>query len=424
MVKKILGTTGSKLLIAIITLLMVLVNTRILGAEGFGTVGLIGLAITIILLFNNFIGGTALIYLASRENLIKLLIPGYIWAVLNSLIFLIIIRFLHMVPHEFDLHVVILSFIFSLAGVNLNLMLGKERIRAYNILTVIQALAQLLALAILYYLVKDVSVHAFVISLYFAFLLTLLLSTVVVFRMVTFAGFSGIWEVVRKIFRLGSLIQIAYTLQMFNYRLSYYIIDHFLGRSSVGMFHFGNQLAEGTWIVGRSIATVQYSKVSNSSDLVYARRLSLNLLKLTFLLTLVMVFCLILIPGSLYAYLGVDFARTRIIILSLGIGILSNACSMMFSHYFAGIGKPQYNTIASALGLIFTVTFGFLLIPRYGIIGAGVTASVSYSIAMLYQFVVFFRQQKGSLKELLISRSDISMIRSEMQQVLSGFVKK
>jgi O-antigen/teichoic acid export membrane protein len=424
MLKKILGTTGSKLLTAIITLLIVLVNTRFLGAEGFGTVGLIGLAITIILLFNNFIGGTALIYLASRENLFRLLIPGYIWSVLNSLIFLIIIRFLKMVPTEFEIHVVLLSFIFSVAGVNLNILLGKELIRTYNIITVIQAVAQLLGLYILYYLKKDVSVHAYIMSVYFAFGLTLLLSTIAILRIVHISDLSGTGEVVRKIFRLGSLIQIAYTLQMFNYRLSYYIIDHFLGRASVGMFHFGNQLAEGTWIVSRSIATVQYSKVSNSNDLVYSRKLSMNMLKLTFIITVLMVFAILMIPGSIYQYLGVDFGRTRIIILSLSIGIITNACSMMFSHYFAGIGKPHFNTIASGLGLVFTIAFGFLLIPKYGIIGAGITASVSYSISMFYQFIVFFRQKGISLKELLISRSDVEMIRTELRQMFNSFQQK
>ncbi len=420
MLRIILGTTGSKFLIAVLGFLVVLLNTRYLGAEGFGTIGLIGLAITIILLFNNFIGGTALIYLASREDMFKLLVPGYVWAFIISIVFSIIIRFLRMVPSEFEFHVVLLSLIFSLAGVNLNLLLGKEKIRAFNIITVLQSGIQLISLIVLFFILHRISIISFVITLYISFLLTLLLSSISLARIIKPSDLGDIKEVIKRIFHFGSYIQVAYTLQLFNYRMSYYIIDHFLGRASVGMFHFGNQLAEGTWVIGRSIATVQYAKVSNTTDLVYARKLSLNMLKLTFLVSTVMVLGFLIIPESVFHFFGKDFGKTRIIMLSLGVGIIANACSMMFSHYFAGLGKPHFNTIASAIGLVFTLTFGFILIPRYGIIGAGFTATISYTLSMIYQFFTFFWFSGAKFKEILISRSDIDMVKKELKLLFNS----
>ncbi len=87
---------------------------------------------------------------------------------------------------------------------------------------------------------------------------------------------------------------------------------------------------------------------------------------------------LLLVPESVFTFFGKSFSGTRLIIGGLSVGIISNALSMMFSHYFAGLGKPKYNTIGSSVGLVFTLALGFWLISSYGIMGAAITASCSY----------------------------------------------
>jgi O-antigen/teichoic acid export membrane protein len=183
------------------------------------------------------------------------------------------------------------------------------------------------------------------------------------------------------------------------------------------MFHFGNQLSEGTWIVGRSVATIQYARIANANDPVYSARLTLQLAKFTFVATLLMILALLCIPNSFYGLFGVDFINTRLIIALLSVGILSNAVSMMFSHYFAGLGKPVYNMWASLLGLVFTAILGFIFIPRYGLIGAGITASVSYTVMLLFQMVLFFRKTGEKLSSLMLTKSDILFFRMELKKL-------
>lgn len=419
MFRSILGTTGSKILIAILGFTSMILSTRALGAEGFGVTGLITIAVTIILLVNSFVGGTALVYWASRTNLYIILIQSYTWAILVCSVFAGLIHFLKMVPPEYNLHVVALAFIFSLASVNLNILLGKQKIKSYNTITVLQTLSQLIVLIIFYKILEIKNVMAFVYSMYVAYSLTFTGSFIAIAGMIRKTDFSGWKTVLFQVFKFGAIIQVSYFIAMLNYRLSYYIIKNYLGVGSVGLFHAPNQLAEGTWVIGRSIATVQYSTVSNTTDKNYARRFSLNLLKLTFVVTVLVLGCMLAIPDSWYSFLGKDFAtETRTVIMALSVGIVMNACSMMFSHYFSGLGKPQFNFFSALTGLVFTLGFGYWLIPTYGIIGAGITASLSYTASTIYLVIVFFWHSGAKLKELWISRADVDMIVRETRKLL------
>jgi Na+-driven multidrug efflux pump len=58
-----------------------------------------------------------------------------------------------------------------------------------------------------------------------------------------------------------------------------------------------------------------------------------------------------------------------------------------------------------------------LLIPKYGMVGAGVSASFSYTFATLYQFIVFSRMTKLRLRDFLISRAEIRLLYGEIKKI-------
>ncbi len=82
MIKNILGTTGTKILNALINLAILIILTREIGSDGFGTIILIIIAITVIQLFIDLVAGSALIYFTPRTDIFKLLVPSYLWIIL------------------------------------------------------------------------------------------------------------------------------------------------------------------------------------------------------------------------------------------------------------------------------------------------------------------------------------------------------
>ncbi|MCF8296825.1 MAG: hypothetical protein K9J13_04700, partial [Saprospiraceae bacterium] len=70
-------------------------------------------------------------------------------------------------------------------------------------------------------------------------------------------------------------------------------------------------------------------------------------------------------------------------------------------------------------GFVFTLVLGIILIPKYGIIGAGITASVAYSVSSIFAFIMFVVITKTKLNKFFITKVDFDFIISEMKLFLS-----
>jgi O-antigen/teichoic acid export membrane protein len=220
-----------------------------------------------------------------------------------------------------------------------------------------------------------------------------------------------------EILRFGTYVQFANIFQTLNYRLSFKFVDFYIGRGAVGVLSLGMQLAEGMWLISRSIATVQYSRLSNEMNYDYGVRLTLTLAKITWIVTGFAMVLLLLVPKFVFvAIFTARFGDVKLVIASLALGIVTLSVSMIFSGFFPSINKPYHNTISSAIGLLFTVVCGVLLIPRYGIIGAGMSASISYFFLTLYQFIIFSRMTKLRLRDFMLTRSEITLLISEIKK--------
>ena len=173
------------------------------------------------------------------------------------------------------------------------------------------------------------------------------------------------------------------------------------------------------WLIGRSLSMVQFTRIANVHDMEYSRQLTLRFLKATIIITFLMLTCLLMLPGSLYIFVfGKEFGETRNVMFSLAPGIMALSSSLILSSFFSGNGKPQVNTIASGIGLVVLLAAGFMMIPGMGIIGAGISASLAYISTAVYQWVVFTKNHKLILSELIPGRNDVVFIRNEIKQII------
>ena len=81
MIRPVVGTIFTRVFVQAMNLLVIMLAGHALGAEGLGAISLIVLAITIVVLINNVVGGGALVYLAPRAPLARLLRTAYGWAI-------------------------------------------------------------------------------------------------------------------------------------------------------------------------------------------------------------------------------------------------------------------------------------------------------------------------------------------------------
>jgi len=425
MFKKILGTIGTRALTAILAFVTWTLNANCLGPEQVGTISLIILSVAIIQLFTNFIAGAALIYMTPRVGVYKLFIPAYIWTFVITLLTAFIMLFLgklypimEVIPEGYFYPVLFLTFIMSFTSANYMLLLGLEKVNPFNFINMVQAVVLFLVLLFFLFGIRLHDVMAYYWAIFISYALSFIISLVMLIPSFKKAPLTNMKDLVKDILRFGTWSQFANLFQTMNYRLSLKFVDFFSGRAAVGVLALGMQLAEGLWLISRSLGTVQYSRLSNEMNYDYSVRLTLTFAKISLAVTVIAMAILLAIPKFVFTLIfSARFGDVKLVIASLAIGIVVLSVSMIFSGFFSSLNKPYHNTISSAIGLVFTVVLGLLLIPEYGLAGAGISATVSYSFLTLYQFIIFSRMTRLTARDFLLTTTEIKLLMAEIKKL-------
>ncbi len=416
--KKIVGTSGSRMLHAASNLLLLWMATNFLGADAWGLAGLILLDISLLMLVADIIANPIIFY-ASKRKPTQLQSMAFKWLALVLIIAVILFGTLYLVlpdvyfiivPKGYGWHIIALTALHSLFSINQYMLLGREKIRAFNSLFITQFSGTLLFMSVLIFIGGIRDERAFVYALYLSFIVALIPGNVIVFKHFRSLGSSQPEARFKELFAFGSMTQLSSIVHTLNKRLGFYVIRNFMGLAHLGVYHSGTQVTEGMRLIGQSIALVQVSSLANRDDKAYARELSLQLLKFTVLLTFMAVLLLVMLPGSFFGLVfSKDFTGMKQVIFSLGLGVVALSANTIFSHYFSGTGRPKFNLYASLVGFTVTVPALFIFIPLFGIVGAGMAASLAYIATAIYQWIIFKKDTNTRLSDLLIKKSDIQL---------------
>ena len=392
--------------------LIAVVISQTVGDVGKGEQALLLMDITFVLIFSDIISGSSIVFLTPKYEFSKLIPPAYLWSVMIGLFSIVVFPLVGgEMTWQLAINIGILSALSSLASVNTSVLIGRERVNAANAVNLWQPVTILLTLLVCYFGFGMLNLNAYIISLYVAYGGSWLLGTILLLKEFgTFSFFSAIdyKEVVRALLKYGILNQAGHLVQFFNLRLGFYLLQRFVDTGSTGVFSNAVSLAEAVWIVSRSIALVQYARIANSDDIDYSKRLTLDLSKVCLAFSVMGLTVLALLPASFHLWLfGPEFGALPTLIRILAPGALMYTLYMMMEHYFSGIGRYQMDIYAALCGLVFTFALGFTLIPQYGIYGAAITSSISYTASAVFMLVAFFRRSRFKIVDLLISKKNI-----------------
>lgn len=411
------------MLAAALNFLIAIIISRTLGDTGSGTQSLVQATITFILIFSEIIGGTSIIYLAPRHSFKKMLVASVLWACLIAVVMGFgIWLFYPKLESELVCHVAILSFVSLLSNINFRFLVGKEEIKKANYNTLLQPVILTLILVIYYIVLKkrDEHVFGYIIGLYAAYGGTFLLGVWMLrkeYAQIPHDKDRNYRPVLKDLFKYGFLNQTGHFVQFFNLRLSYYLLDSYIGRGEVGVFSRSVSLAESIWIISNSIALVQYARIANADDRAYSQKLTLDLSKICLLVSVVAIAVLCLLPTEFYIFVfGKDFGEMAHLIRILAPGILFYCVFLILGHYYSGIGRYQMNTFAALCGLVATFVCGFTLIPKYDVTGAAITSAVSYTVNAVFLFVFFVKESRFKGKDFILKKNEIQNYIAELKQ--------
>lgn len=225
-------------------------------------------------------------------------------------------------------------------------------------------------------------------------------------------------EYQKKNISYGFKSYLANMITFLNYRLDTFIIKA-LSKSTmaVGQYGVSVTLAEQVWVFASAISSVMFpyiTSIENDED-------KSKVTSLTFKIVMVVTFMAIIVlffASNLIRFVyGEDYYGSIIPLKILLIGVFSLSLGKILANDIASRGKPELNALSNLMGLLVNVIFNILLIPRFGISGAAMATSISYTLTSSIFLISFIKLTGLTLKELLV-------FNKEERVVITIFIKE
>ena len=405
MIKTITNTTFTIGAISVLNFVLITLVSNILFKEGVTEMGLIVLGISFIVMINNLVGGSSLVYLTSRVPLFSLLVVSYSWAIISSILMGAVLYIFDLVPSEYILWVIMIGFLECIFSIHNQIYIGKEDMKTHNLLKLFHKVIQVIV-----FIFIGITIQNFVLSLLISYLILLSISFYRMSQLNDSYQIKDPKQIFKKAFNYGFQIQSSNIIQLINYRFLYFIIEKTMG-SALGIFIVAVQLAESLWIPSKALAIIQYGKISNEKKEKNKKSLSLKFMKISFLATLILTVILLLIPDSFILFVfGKSISGTKPVIFALSIGVISISVAQSFSHYLSGKGLYYYLFRASVIGLITLLLSSVFLLTDYQLIGAGLATSFSYLASTIYLGKSFMKESNSKFSEFIINKNEFKSI--------------
>ncbi len=421
MIRTILANFSARLSMQVMYFFTLLLTTNNLGREVRGEISIIQLSINMIHLISDIVGGPALVYLVPRAKLSTLLIAGWLWAIFSCAAIGTILIQTELMPELYSREVLFASFLLSLNSINLNILLGQERMKEFNILLFLQGGLMFVTMAASIFILKHDHSIPYLEACYVAYGGCFLVGLYFVLRKKHIPKLTDSRPILYILFANGFFTQIATLAHQLSIRQNYYYLDTMIpdNKASVGIYSTAISLGEAILLFSASVAAVLMSKVSNEKLIEVSRKQTMRLSKLSLGVTIPGILLFALLPPDFYSWmLGKDFSGVHSSFLTIAPGIILVSFGTVFGHYFSGSGKHYMNFFSGLFGLSITMFTVRQMINVNGVEGAGWSASLAYGGMALFIFAAFMvtgRNNSGEWKELLPNKSDFTALKNIFQ---------
>lgn len=384
------------------SLLLGVLIARALGPEGRGEYGLLMLTFSLLVALGNLgLPASAVYFTAqnhySRASLVKTLAAAaLLLGLLGDFLLLLVTRLGwdrllfggSLSPAALGLALVGLPLLFSTTFFQAFLQ-GRHEIQAYNRFQLFSVFLQLALVAACFGL-GGVSVNllvgVFVLSqgISLLFLINALREE---FR----GGLRAPWLGLGELAHMGRYSLWAYlgnSAQFLCYRIDVFLVGAMLGTAAVGLYTLAVSLGEMLWMLTTPLATVLFPHFS-ASEAGGHRKAFLAAAFGLGSTTMAAALLFVVSPWLVVAFYGLPFAASVEALHWLLPGIVAFSATNVLAAHLAGTGKPKVNFYAALVALGVTVLLDFLLIPRWGIVGASVATSFAYASSSLVTLLAY-----------------------------------
>lgn len=303
-----------------------------------------------------------------------------------------------------------------------SILLGQNRIRDYNLVSLAQASTYLVLVLVLLLALKG-GIFGAIFAWTSAYLVTAIFSILLVYKS-TDIRFSFHPAVFKDSIKFGFQAYLGNAIQFLNYRLDMFLIAFLTNLTLVGYYSISVAMAEALWYFPGAVGTIIFARtplLSAEDANASTPRICRNTLFLTILAALVM---FVLGKPIIAVVYGSAFLPALIPLWLLLPGIVALSIDMVLGNEITGRGKPIVGTIVAAVSLAVNIPLCIILIPKLGITGAALASSVAYVVDAIVVTIIFLKMSKNSwVDTLVIKREDFSIYTNVLSSIRSFVVK-
>jgi O-antigen/teichoic acid export membrane protein len=407
MIGHILHSFVARGLVALVNFLILVISARYLGVSSRGEISIFLLNITVIQVINEIYTGYSLVHFIPRYNFRKIIITGIVFSVINCITLNFLLGSAGRQTNSYVFPTLVLSLFVVLHTFFCILLLGREKLKEYNRLSMLQPVLLLCGLLIWMFGFRTFTFEAYFFPLLISFSLAFIISMIALMNLQS----RGNTEFrPGRIFLKGLYFQGAALMFIFANRYSFYLLPDV---AQVGLYAAATVFMESVLIISAAISTVVLSRVANMPGDQHGAQIALSLAKASVLITLVLTAVLLIIPDRFYVFvLGEGFAGIRQLMFAYAPAVLMVSFFSILSQYFFASGKQAIVLLCYAAGFLHTVFRAPVLIRASGISGSAIAADISFLIMTVLVSAAFVLVSGISSKRFLSLREDYYVLKS------------
>ncbi|MDW8802194.1 polysaccharide biosynthesis C-terminal domain-containing protein [Clostridium sp. A1-XYC3] len=415
MLKKILDTLSTNVLIFIINFIISIFIARALGPQGQGEITFVLLIPNTMYMFLsiNYFGDNIYFLrkkIFSNESIFSASVIFFF--ILSSLeIFAVSIYGIFNIVSNF-VFIIIFIITFNLNNFIVSYLFGIGKIIFRNRVMFGQSFIYFIFIIILYYGNKQ---YLNVTNILVIQCLLNIFSSIICFFIIKKSfnckvefAFKQSMKIIRTTLSISRLNYISNLANFLNYRLDQWIIVFLLGKPDLGIYSIAVNIAEKFWIIPDSIASVIYPEIvgkDNNELKRIIKKIDRIIVQSILLGTIAWIISLFIFDKLVLMVYGDRYFSVSKIFKILFPSIVLFAIVKVIAGFFAGLGRPDIRVKASIISTVVNGGLNLILIRRYGISGAAISSTVSYalySIIILHKYMIV-RKQPESFKDTIVN---------------------
>ena len=402
-----LGSVAARLGVLGCTAAMVLLNARLLGAEGTGGVAVLQLGLLVTASVGGLLAGGAVVYLGRTVALRSLLGPAHGWMVLCAASAALGLPILGVLPASTAWTVAGLGWLQAVANFHGQVAVARDRVRLFNRLQLLQVALTPLFATVLYLGAGWRTPSAFAAALAAALVATVLASLAAL-RDLPRPGeatpAAAAPAATRLLARHGLPSSLGATLQLAANRIHVALLG---ASAAAGIFAVAWAGVEAVWSVARGVAPLVHIGTASTPDADQRRAATRFHLLFAGTGTLLLTALAASLPDAVYASVF-GFSGIAPVLQAAAGAACAGGWAPVLSHHLSGLGLHRYNAWTSAAGLAVGTGCAVWWIPTAGAVGAGAAASVG-ALVQLSGLLWAYRSAEGP-DALRFRRTDLRTV--------------